>query len=394
MKKERLIFLYAERALKIARFSMIENLHWLSVIFLDCIRTASCRWILLLTIATAIAGCHSFGPNALRGTHPLYNDAIVGSLNDQFIHNIVRLHYRDPPLYLDVASVTASMKLEMSGGVDHTTSGADIFQYTLGAAYSTSPTISYVPLQGENFVKSMLSPIPLEALFSFSGSGWSPRRVFSVCVERINGIENSPKASGPTPRTAPHNDQQFMRLMQLIEEISHRHLIVPRINRETKEPQLEIKSSPEFHEQIREIKDLLGLDQNIEVYHLNSDFLRSRPDTISIRTRSLTGIFFYLSHNVETPQSHKEAGLVTVTHNQDGSEFNWGTTAAGRLFQIRQSQERPNMAAVAIPYRGRWFYLADNDLESKSTFMLLIQLFRLQAGAANMAGPTLTIPVR
>ena len=52
------------------------------------------------------------------------------------------------------------------------------------------------------------------------------------------------------------------------------------------------------------------------------------------------------------------------------------------------------MAFVAIPYRGEWFYLADNDLESKSTFMLLTQLFRLQAVAAKSAGPTLTLPVR
>jgi hypothetical protein len=51
------------------------------------------------------------------------------------------------------------------------------------------------------------------------------------------------------------------------------------------------------------------------------------------------------------------------------------------------------MAFVAIPYRGNWFYLADNDLDSKSTFMLLMQLFRLQAGSAKSIGPTLTIPV-
>jgi hypothetical protein len=45
-------------------------------------------------------------------------------------------------------------------------------------------------------------------------------------------------------------------------------------------------------------------------------------------------------------------------------------------------------------YRNQWFYLADNDLESKSTFMPLHQLFRLQAGAGKSAGPTLTFPVR
>ena len=47
---------------------------------------------------------------------------------------------------------------------------------------------------------------------------------------------------------------------------------------------------------------------------------------------------------------------------------------------MRSSTSRPANAFVAVPYRGAWFYIADNDLESKSTFMLLTQLFNLQAG--------------
>jgi len=182
--------------------------------------------------------------------------------------------------------------------------------------------------------------------------------------------------------------------LQLFEEVVNEELIIPRIDQVTKEPQLEIRSSPEYREAIWEIKQLLGLDQELEVYKVNSDFLRLRPDTISIRTRPLMSIFFYLSQHVDTPKSHKEAGLATVTRNKDGSEFDWGRTAGGRLFHIRQSEDQPDMAFVAIPYRGYWFYLADNDLESKSTFMLLTQLFRLQSGAAKSTGPTLTIPVR
>ena len=356
------------------------------------------KQLLLLTVTAILTACNSFGPDALRGTHPLYNDAIVGSMNDQFIQNVVRLHYRDPVFFLDVASVTASMKLDMSGGLDQASNqlngGPNILKYSLGADYSTSPTISFAPLQGEGFVKSILSPIPIEALFALSGSGWNAQRVFGLCVERINGIENAPSASGPTPSKAPNPDSKLKRLLLLMEVVSHAQLIAPRINPKTNEPQLEIKSSPEFREQIREIKELLGLDQSLEVFNVNGDFLGSRPDTISIRTRSLMSIFFYLSHHVDSPQSHKEEGLVTVTHNNDGSEFDWGTTAAGKLFHIRQSTEEPDMAFVAIPYRGYWFYLTDNDLESKSTFMLLMQLFRLQAGAAKSTGPTLTIPVR
>jgi len=139
---------------------------------------------------------------------------------------------------------------------------------------------------------------------------------------------------------------------------------------------------------------MLGLDQSLEVYRVSSDFLQLRPDTVSIRTRPLMSIFFYLSQHVDSPESHKEKGLVTVTRNRDGSEFDWGTTAGGKIFHIRQSEVRPDGAFVAIPYRDHWFYLADNDLESKSTFMLLAQLFRLQAGAAKSTAPALTIPVR
>jgi hypothetical protein len=105
-------------------------------------------------------------------------------------------------------------------------------------------------------------------------------------------------------------------------------------------------------------------------------------------------IFFYLSHNVDTPEAHKAEGLVTVTRNKDGSEFDWSKTAGGSMFHVSQSETEPQGAFVAIPYRDQWFYLADNDLESKSTFMLMAQLFRLQAGAAKSAGPALTIPLR
>ena len=64
------------------------------------------------------------------------------------------------------------------------------------------------------------------------------------------------------------------------------------------------------------------------------------------------------------------------------------------LFKIRQSGSSPDKAFLATPYRDHWFRIVDNDLESKSTFMLLTQLFRLQAGSAKSITPALTIPLR
>lgn len=352
------------------------------------------------SFAILISGCDSFGPDAIRGTHPLYNDAIVGSMNEQFIQNIVRLHYRDPIFFLDVSNVAANLKLEVSGGFDQSTLGmgpgdtTNLVKYTLGGAYTTSPTISYAPLQGEAFVKSMLSPIPLDALFSLTASGWSARRVFGLCVERINGIENAVTASGPTPKLAPNQSDKFTRLLDLLEEVKQEQLITPSIDSKTKQAQLQIKSSPQFSTQIHEIKTLLALNPDLELYRVNTDFTQTSPDTISIRPRSLNSIFFYLSHNVDTPSAHKTAQLVTVTKDKNGAEFDWGTTPAGKLFHIQQSEDQPNNAFIALPYRDHWFYVADNDLESKSTFILLMQLFRLQAGSAKSEGPTLTLPLR
>ena len=352
-----------------------------------------------LTMAT-LAGCHSFGPDGLKATHPLYNEAISASMNEQFVQNLVRLRYRDPTYFLDVSSVAATLKLDISGGLNQSTfgfngtTGNDIVKFSAGVDYQTQPTISYTPLQGENFVKSVMSPLTLESVFALGGSGWNPRRVFGLCVERINGLENASAASGPTPNAAPQREHGFRRLMDLIESVRGEQLFVPRVDPATKSLQLEIRSSPEHVQVVDEIKQLLELDPQRQLYYLSGDFQHPEGDTISIRTRSLMGIFFLLSHQVDAPQLHKQAGLVTITRDARGAEFDWGQTLAGRLFHIRQSVELPDLAFLAIPYRGHWFYIADNDLESKSTFMLLMQLFRLQAGAAKSVAPALTIPLR
>jgi hypothetical protein len=63
----------------------------------------------------------------------------------------------------------------------------------------------------------------------------------------------------------------------------------------------------------------------------------------------------------------------------------------GGYFTVRQSKQRPEAAAVAVRYRGYWFYIADDDLDSKSTFDLIGHLFALQASAGDGASPLLTL---
>ena len=104
------------------------------------------------------------------------------------------------------------------------------------------------------------------------------------------------------------------------------------------------------------------------------------------------GTLFYLSQVVEVPAQHRKKGLVTTTSDAAGQPFDW-TLVTGNLLRVRSQRGRPADAAVTVRHRGRWFYIDDTDLDSKSTFALLGQLFALQAGGVESVAPVLTLPV-
>ena len=149
-----------------------------------------------------------------------------------------------------------------------------------------------------------------------------------------------------------------------------------------------------------DIRRLLGLEPGREQYAIEagSGAVRNGSEetharkSISINTRSLMGVMFYLSHAIEAPRRHVEAKLVTQTADEDGNVFDWNEVTGG-LFRVHSSQTRPRRAAIRVRYRQHWFYVDDADLDTKSTFALLGQLFALQAGEVVSAAPVLTLPV-
>ena len=160
-----------------------------------------------------------------------------------------------------------------------------------------------------------------------------------------------------------------------------------------------IKDILEFSERARdgdayaEIIELLGVAPGQPYYRLSLALEGAgSKNGITIQTRSLNGVLHYLSHAVAVPDSHSRQGLVTLTKRKEGGPFSWSEVMSD-LFSIRVASNSPDSAAVRIPYRGHWFYIADADLSSKSTFSLLAQLFALQAGSGEQLRPMLTIPV-
>ena len=346
------------------------------------------------------SGCQSVGPGVLNGTHPSYNHAMVSVIDQQMLNNLVRLRYRENPTFLDISSITENQKLGFDAGIDaselYTSSNekGSFLGPKVMIGISQSPTISYRPLRGKEFIKQLMTPIPLNAVLGLSRSGWKIERVFNTCVEKINDIENAPSASGPTPWNKP-DYETFYRATAILKKLEESGCVsIGRDPDDGKKLMLSFREDDVCRDDVRELKSILGIDSSKNEYYFSTNFLKRQGDAIAVQTRSLMGVLFYLSHAVEVPEEDIANGLVQVTVDRDGKVFDW-SAASGTLLRIHCSDERPKDAYISTRYRGHWFYINDNDLHSKSTFMFISTLFNLQAGEASSAdvAPTLTIPV-
>jgi hypothetical protein len=141
-----------------------------------------------------------------------------------------------------------------------------------------------------------------------------------------------------------------------------------------------------------EFTSLLGLNPDKLMFPVIGSARGGSTNSIKLRFRSFAGIMYFLSQSVQVPEEDVVAGLVTVTRDAAGQPFDWRQVTDG-LLAIKSSPDAPDNASVAVNYRNSWFYIDDSDLDSKSTFVLLGQVFQLQAGDAKNVAPVLTLPI-
>ncbi len=146
------------------------------------------------------------------------------------------------------------------------------------------------------------------------------------------------------------------------------------------------------YNETKELLNELGLSQSKDRFVFTAQFAKNMEGMVRVETRSLLGAMFYLSQSVEVPLKDREMGKVTLTKTSSGENFDWQRLTAD-LIHVQSNNSHPSQNAVAIKYRGSWFYIDDADLTSKSTFSMLGQIFSLQAGKSKSTAPVLTLPV-
>ena len=176
----------------------------------------------IFALALVLSGlsCNSLGPSAIRNGREAYNEAIRVTDEQQLLKALVMLRYGSWGSMLAVTSVTANVRVRASAAVeagfgpDRDYAGS-LVPLAVGIVYEENPTISYAPLQGEQFIRQLMAPLPLD-LFVLLVSGLDPSWTFAALVRRVNDMRN---LDFLPPSVEP--DLRFKRLTELFTALSH-----------------------------------------------------------------------------------------------------------------------------------------------------------------------------
>jgi hypothetical protein len=381
-----------------------------------------CLSLVLLVALGLPVGC-SFGPKQLKDGRQAYNEAVRTSSDQELLLNIVRLRYLDTIEFLGTNSISAQLSFSMSlGGITGKETGATTNLGLGQVAWSSRPTFTFTPQRGKEFARSLVTPVPLPILLDLASSEWDISLLFRMFVQNVNGLTNTTRMVNKDfielilllMRAQEEEELYFGSVTRqdalsdpipvsqvtgadLLEAAKAGHRF--RYNSSAKEFVLTTERklralyiSQDSRER-RRLFELLRLDIQdarpimvVEGTQVIEDIIKT--DHISIDTRSVLDALVYLAGGVDIPLSHLERGLTL----QDWSFPELSSQELPRLFEVRSSKDQPE-SYLAVQHRNHWFYLADDDVQSKRTFLILAELLRLALSPGEGKAPVLTLPV-
>jgi hypothetical protein len=350
-------------------------------------------------VALGIAGCASIGPSTVTRDRFDYTGAVAESWKSQMLLNLVKLRYGDTPVFLDVGQIVSGYTMQgtfSALGTVFSTSGVvpgvPNSSVTLGAQgqFTDRPTITYTPLAGERFARSLMTPVPPAALLSLIQAGNPADVVMRLTVNVVNGLYNR---FGGELRARPA-DPEFHLLLERLRRIQLSGGIGLRVRRIDREEAVLMtfrgKLDPSIQAEVLAVRQLLGLDPGGTEFQVVYGSVAATDTQIAILSRSILEILIDLSSFIAVPEAHVADRRVTPT-----AELEVGPSGPIRpLIRIESAPERPADAFLAVPYRGYWFWIDDRDMGSKRLFTFLMFIFTLVETGGREGAPVLTIPTQ
>jgi hypothetical protein len=341
-----------------------------------------------------LTGCASMGPGTVSRDRFNYINSISDSWKRQMLLNLLKVRYTDAPVFLDVASVINSYSLagEISLGGEYAQVGRGDTFASVGATgkYVDSPTITYAPLRGEAFARSLMAPIPVTGILHLVQSGYPADLVFRVCVSSINGLENAYGGPG-SPRAG---DPKFFELLAAMRAVQVAGGLGMRMKPVNDMQTLVFFFRPATDETVagpsRRIRELLGLNADAREFTVLYGAYPSDDTQIALLSRSMLQVMVDTASYIEVPPADAAEGRVYVP-SRSPEEMR----LAPPLLKVHQGETAPQDAYAAVRYRDHWFWIDDRDMRTKAMFNFLMFMFALtETGGPQVQAPVVTIPAR
>jgi hypothetical protein len=346
------------------------------------------RFSLSIIVCLQLSACSSFGPQRLPTDRLDYADAVSSSWHRQMLLNIVRIRYAEMPMFLDVTSVIN--QYTVAGGLTASAVSGGDNEIGASGSFIDRPTMTYSPLTGEDFTRSLLTPISPIAIFSLIQSGWSVERTFQLCVRRINGINNQSAASVQTAA-----DPEFKEVIDTLGRIQRKGALNMRLIATSEPGPMQQQQgiyllledpSPDIAMDSQRIRSILNLDPQAREISVTYGPQATFPSEVALLTRSILDIMAEMAYSVAVPTGDVEAGRAgfSLYDSPEGSLI-------PRPIAIHSGDEPPDGTRIAVRHRGLWFWIDDTDFQSKMTLGVLLTLFSLSAGSTPAMAPVMTI---
>jgi len=352
-----------------------------------------------ITLLVLMAGC-TLGPGTITRDRFDYSAAVADSWKSQMLLNLVRLRYGDTGVFLDVGQIVSGYTIETSVAAGATW---NLFGFSIPhpnvpnngvsagvtGRFTDRPTITYTPLMGERFARSMMTPVPPASVLSLIQAGYPVDMVMRLMVSVVNGLDN--KSGGDLRGRAA--EPEFLELLERMRRVQLSGAIGLRVRKGESQELATLltfrqKVEPGTAAETLGIRTLLGLDPDASEFRVVYGSIASDNREIAMLTRSALEILINLASYIEVPETH-----IAEQRVGPNAEAEQGSSGPLRpLLRVKSSRERPADAFAAVPYRDHWFWIDDRDIPSKRMFSFIMFIFTLVEPGSKEAPPVLTIP--
>ena len=277
--------------------------------------------IILLISAAAFPGCASIGPATVPRDRLEYTSAVAESWKEQTLLNVVRLRYGDAPSFVDVSSVISGYTFQgqIQAGGQFSSNLTNTIPSALGSVggsvqYVDRPTITYTPISGNQFAKSLLQPLPPSEILELIQAGYPADNVLLLTTRAINGIYNR-SGIGARGRDA---DPEFYPLLDALRRLQLSGAVSVRLEKRGTEQVatliLNSRRSAEADQDLQFVRKTLGTGSNPNgevtvVFGL----LPREPNEIAILTRSMLEILLEISAGIDVPPEDVAQGRAAAS---------------------------------------------------------------------------------